>query len=200
MYRLSRTVATGVLLSFMLMISACMPKTNLYRYYWTMDVNTYLSNQRHVVNQDSCMGLPCKVLHYVNDFRFGDLFFTGDSSGWGKSISFLFEDEKYTLKAGLEITEVNPVSSPRNQELLSVITGLLGTNVNKYTNGEDLLYIWNDLPEKGKVVALSLIHGRRTTGEGPIIECITTRVLMLKRDLPVFDSIIGMLKADKKAV
>ncbi|RBL91409.1 hypothetical protein DF182_01965 [Chitinophaga flava] len=179
----------------MLMISACVPKLNLYRHYWTMDVNTYLSNQLHVVGQDSCMGLPCKVLQAVNEFRFGDVLFMGDSSSGGKSISFLFEDEKYTLKAGLEIMEVNPVNSPRNQELLSAITGLLGTNVNKYTNGKDLLYIWNDLPDKGKVVAFSLVHGYNKAGE-----FITTRVLMLKRDLSAFDSIIDMLKADKKTI
>ncbi|NML38501.1 hypothetical protein HHL17_14930 [Chitinophaga sp. G-6-1-13] len=206
MYRIA---LYSVLWLLLIMISACNIKTDLYQHYWTMDVNSYMNYRKHVVSRDPFTTLPSKMIDKVRDFRYGDLLFSGDSrdtllsaNGWGKSISFLFDDEARTGKAGVEIVETNLAASLRNAEIVKRLTALLGTNVDRYTDGKDSVYIWTGKPANGQTVVLSQNHGGSLSSG-----YITTRLFMIKQSVVVpatnttaLDKMINTLKGNKYAV
>lgn len=208
-YRMYRIALYSVLWLLLIMISACNIKTDLYQHYWTMDVNSYMNYRQHVAGQDPFTALPCKMIDEVRDFRYGDLLFSGDShdtllsaNGWGKSISFLFDDEARTGKAGVEIVETNLAGSPRNAEMVKLLTTLLGTNVDRYTDGKDSLYIWTGKPAQGQMVMFYQNHGG-----SPSAGYITSRLFMIKQSVVIpqtttraFDKVVQTLKADKYAI
>lgn len=213
-YRMHRIVPYSVLWLLLMMTSACTIRTDLHQHFWTMDVNSYMNYRKHVVGKDPLTTLPCKSIDKVRDFRFGDLLFTDDagdsllsSGGWDKHISFLYEDEARTGKAGVEITETNAAASPRNAAIVHSLAKLLGTNADRYTDGTDSLYIWMDQPADGVAVVLSQQHGHCLSDSGPAVGCITSRLLMIKRstripgaDSTAFDSVVNALKGNKYAV
>ncbi|MBC9929442.1 hypothetical protein [Chitinophaga qingshengii] len=189
----------GVMCLLLMMTGACNIRTDLYQYYWTMDVNSSLAFKKHVTDTDPVTGLPRKMVDRVGDYRYGGLLLTDDSDnvhGWDKNISFLFEDEARTNKAGVEMTETNRVASPRNAEIVSQLQTLMGTNADHYTEGNNRVYLWKDKPRKGQVVLLSQIRGDNYT---------ISRLLMIKQSvvipatgINVLDKLLRPLTAAKQ--
>ncbi|MBC9914836.1 hypothetical protein [Chitinophaga varians] len=207
--RMYRIALYSVLCLLLVMISACNIKTDLYQHYWTMDVNSYMNYREHVVSQEPITTLPCKMIDKVRDFRYGDLLFSDDSrdttgaaGGWGKSISFLFDDEARTGKAGVEIVETNLAASPRNAEMVTRLMALLGTNVDRYTDGKDSVYIWTGKPASGHTVVFSQNHGGGTAAG-----YVTSRLFMIKQSVLIpatattaLDKMVNTLTANKYSI
>lgn len=207
--RMYRIALHSMLWLLLVMTTACNIKTDLYQHYWTMDVNSYMNYRDHVVSREPFTSLPSKMIDKVRDFRYGDLLFTGDAhdtlrspNGWGKSISFLYDDEARTSKAGVEMEETNLVASPRNAAIVKQLTVLLGTNVDRYTDGKDSVYIWTGKPADGQAVVLSQSHGG-----SPSAGYVTTRLFMIRQSAVIpathttaFDRMVNALKGNKYAV
>lgn len=205
-YRMYRIALYSVMWLLLMMTSACTIKTDLYQHYQTMDVNSYMNYRDYVAGKEPFTGLPCKMMDKVRDFRFGDLLFSGDArdttgsaDGWGKSISFLFDDEARTGKAGFTVMETNLAASPRNAEMVARLMTLMGTNVDHYTDGKDSVYIWTDKPTNGHTVVFSQHHdGSAANGY------ITSRLFMIKQSALIpatttraLDKMINTLKTNK---
>lgn len=189
-YRMHRSALYSVLWLLLMMTSACTIRTDLHQHFWTMDVNSYMNYRKHAVSHHSLTTLPCKRIDKVRDFRFGDLLFADNATdtllapgGWDKHISFLYEDEARTGKAGVEVIETNPAGSPRNATIVNTLTSLLGTNADRYTDGKDSICIWMNQPANGQAVVLSQVYSHCLPHSGPAVGCITSRLLMIKRSV-----------------